>query len=86
MGTEYYQWYHSHRLETNRFLPPANEIYEGYVFTRFCQSFCSQGGVHGGHEWPGGVHAWGHACPRGACVARGACMAEGGVWPGGVHA
>ena len=27
-------------------LPPANEIYEGYVFTPVCQSFCSQGGLH----------------------------------------
>ena len=26
------------------FLPPANEVCEGYVFTSVCQSFCSQGG------------------------------------------
>ena len=26
------------------FLLPANEVYEGYVFTPVCQSFCSQGG------------------------------------------
>ena len=25
------------------FLPPANEVCEGYVFTRVCQSFCSGG-------------------------------------------
>ena len=24
-------------------LPPANEVGKGYVFTRVCQSFCSQG-------------------------------------------
>ena len=32
-------------------LPPANEVCEGYVFTRVCQSFCSRGGsasVHAG--------------------------------------
>ena len=27
------------------FLPPANELCEGYVFTPVCQSFCSLGGV-----------------------------------------
>ena len=27
------------------FLPPANEVCEGYVFTPVCQSFCSQGEV-----------------------------------------
>ena len=26
-------------------LPPANEVCEGYVFTRVCQSFCSGGDV-----------------------------------------
>ena len=26
-------------------LPPANEVCKGYVFTRVCQSFCSQEGV-----------------------------------------
>ena len=26
------------------FLPPANEVCEGYVFTPVCQTFCSQGG------------------------------------------
>ena len=29
------------------FLPPANELCEGYVFTPVCQSFCSLGGVPG---------------------------------------
>ena len=26
-----------------RFLPPTNKVCKGYVFTRVCQSFCSQG-------------------------------------------
>ena len=29
-------------------LPPANEVCEGYVFTRVCQSFCSWGGWYPG--------------------------------------
>ena len=38
------------------FLPLANVVCEGYVFTRVCQSFCSQGGsasVHAGIPPPG---------------------------------
>ena len=31
-------------LHMMRFLPPANEVCEGYVFTPVCQSFCSWGG------------------------------------------
>ena len=27
------------------FLPPTNEVCEGYVFTPVCQSFCSQEGA-----------------------------------------
>ena len=66
------------------FLPPANEVWEGYVFTGVCHS------VHreGGHAWllPGGMHG----CSWGVCVvARGAYMvAPGGAcvvaW-GGMH-
>ena len=60
------------------FLPPANEVCEGYVFTPVCQSFCSQGG----HAW-----LW-----EGVCVVAGghvwlwgACMVAGGdVWVLGV--
>ena len=33
------------------YLPPANEVCKGYVFTPVCQSFCSQGG-----GVPGQVH------------------------------
>ena len=44
----------------NLLLPPANEVYEGYVFTPVRQSFCSQGMSPGSHPgggwgvWPGG--------------------------------
>ena len=37
-----------------QFLPPANEVFEGYVFTPVCQSFCSRGGQGGrGSTWAG---------------------------------
>ena len=60
------------------YLPPANEVCEGYVFTPVCQSFCSQGGgvcvVAGGHAWlPGGMHGCG-----GVCMVLGGCMVAGG--------
>ena len=41
------------------FLPPANEVCEGYVFTPVCQSFQSQGDMHG---------------EGGACVVKGGGM------------
>ena len=51
-----------------RYLPPANKVCEGYVFTGVC---LSMGGMHGGgHVWPGGMHG------------RGMCMAGGHVWQG----
>ena len=37
----------------NTYLPPANEVCEGYVFTPVCQSFCSQGGEYLGRYPPG---------------------------------
>ena len=51
------------------YLPPTNEVCEGYVFTPVCQSFCSQGGggargcqgacmVARGHAWLWGGCAW----------------------------
>ena len=72
-------------------LPPANEVCKGYVFTRVCQSFCSQGGMHG---WGACMHCWGGMCGQGMCMPRGhACLgdvhgwvgvqARGYVWPGG---
>ena len=48
------------------FLPPANEVCKGYVFTRVYQSFCSRGSVHG----------------QGACVGGRACMEGGVAWSG----
>ena len=70
------------------FLPPANEVCEGYVFTGVCLSTgeedtCVVAGGGGG----GGRHAWllaggMHGC-RGACmVAGGACVVARG-W--GMH-
>ena len=49
------------------FLPPVNEVCEGYVFTGVC---LSAGGVcmAGGHAW------WWMAC---IVVGGGACMAGG---------
>ena len=78
------------------FLPPANEVCEGYVFTGVCLS--TRGGMRGclggmrgcspgGHAWLLRGHAWllqggMRGCSRGACVVAlgGACM----VAPGGV--
>ena len=60
----------------DQFLPPANEVCEGYVFTPVCLSVW--GGVRGG----GGVcmvggHAWQGACMAGGMHGRGACVAGG---------
>ena len=70
----------------SKFLLPANEVCEGYVFTGVCLSM-GGGGMHGrGRVWQGeGWHAWqgGHAW-QGACMARVACMV-GGMHGGGVH-
>ena len=67
------------------FLPPANEVCEGYVFTPVSQSFCSQGGacvvvgggVRGCREAcmvAGDVHGCG-----GHAWLWGVCMVVGGV-------
>ena len=52
-----------------KFLPPANEVCEGSVFTPVCQSFCSQ-------FTGGGIPA---------CIVAGvlACLAGGLQWGGG---
>ena len=60
-------------------LPSANEVAESNVFTPVCQSFCSQGGMHGrgcvagGHSWQGacmvGGMCGGDMCGRGASLA-----------------
>ena len=36
-----YARYTSRDIFEIKFIPPANEVCEGYVFTRVCQSFCS---------------------------------------------
>ena len=58
------------RSKSRNFLPPANEVCEGYVLTPVCHS------VHSGHVWQRGV------CGRGPCTAgdvhgRGVCVAVG---------
>ena len=75
----------------NWFLPPANEVCEGYVFTRVCNSVHRGGGVRGCsgrgmHGCSGGVCG----CPGVACMvalggmrgcSRGAaCMVALGGW------
>ena len=55
------------------FLPLANEVCEGYVFTRVCQSFCSRAG----RVWlQGGCDCWG-AC---VVVGGGMCGCQGHEW------
>ena len=63
------------------FLPPANEVCEGYVFT----GVCLQGGMlgRGGHVWQGGMRGGGACVAGGTCMEEGVCMA-GGAWWGGV--
>ena len=60
------------------YLPSANEVCEGYVFTPVCQSFCSQGGMcDGGHAWHGDAYVAG-----GDMHGKG-CMHGGGhAWQG----
>ena len=53
--------------ENALFLPPANEVCEGYVFTPVCQSFCSQGGggVCRSACWDKHQNSWSrHPLPR----------------------
>ena len=61
------------------FLPPANVVCEGYVFTDVCHYVHGGGGVHGCSElgWVGGMRG----CSQGGCawLLRGACV----VAPGG---
>ena len=74
-------------------LLPANEVCEGYVFTRVCLSTgegaCMVGCVAGGCAWQECVWQGGHVCWR-PCVAgsmhgRGVCVAGGHAWQGGLH-
>ena len=57
-------------------LPPANEVCEGYVFTRVCHS------VHRGEGWSGpgrGCLLWGVPGPGGACSGGGRVWSQGEV-------
>ena len=84
----WYQWTHQMIVHwfllglLRSFLPPANKVCEGNVFTGVC---LSTGGacMAGGHVWQRGMHGrgcawWVHAC-------QGACMVGGCAWQGGVH-
>ena len=64
-------------VESFAYLPPANEVCEGYVFTGVCLSM-------GGHAWLlWGGHVWLlMGGMRGCSWGGGACV----VAPGGVHA
>ena len=54
------------------YLPPANEVCEGYVLQ---VSVCPRGGGRAwrGHAWQGVCMAEGGMRGRGACMARGVC-------------
>ena len=56
------------------FLPPANEVCEGYVFT----GVCPQGGL-----WWGGCGRG--ACMAGRCVWQGGMHGRGHAWQGGMN-
>ena len=73
----------------NTFLPPANEVCEGYVFTLVCHSVHRGACMAGGQAWLGAMHGGG-GCVAGEHVWQGgACMAWGHVWwgcmAGGMH-
>ena len=79
-------FFNKRKVVERPFLPHANEVCEGYVFTGVCHSFCSRGGrawllrgvcvvLFGGHAWfysGGGMHGfiWGGMCG----FIRGACV------------
>ena len=66
------------------FLPPANEVCEGYVFTPVCQSFCSRGHAWWGCAWQGNMHSRGHTWW--VHVWQGGMHGSGGhAWQGGMH-
>ena len=73
---------------TISFLPPANEVCEGYVFTPVCQSFFSPGGgaclgpgPGGSRPRPGGGVGVSRPRPRKGCLGPGprGCPGPGGV-------
>ena len=77
-------------VKFDEFLPPANEVCEGYVFTPVCQSFCSRGGGGGGRSTRAGTHPGqvpppGQVHPRGAVHAARYEQQAGGTHPTGMH-
>ena len=80
-------------------LPHANEVSEGYVFTRGCLStwghIMARRACMAGSAWQGGVHGSGcmaggmcmeGVCVVGVCVWQGVCIAERGcTCQGGMH-
>ena len=81
---------HFHTILHNQFLPPANEVCKGYVFTPVCQSFCSQGGEYLSRYTPGQVHPPGRYTPLGRYTPQAGtpprqCMLGYGQQAGGTH-
>ena len=76
----------SARLLRADFLPPANEVCEGYVFTRACHSV--HGGGGGGRRYPSMHCRW---YPSMSCSRSGGGLqahtqgGSWGVWPVGGH-
>ena len=66
-------------------LPPANEVCEGYAFTRVCQSFCSRGGGVPGVPG-GGICSQGGAWSWGGGLLPVGCLVPGGAYSWGVSA
>ena len=63
-------------------LPPTTKLGQGYIFTGVCNSV-HRGGVHGwGPAWLRGACVLGGMCGLGACMAGGVC-GGGHAWLGG---
>ena len=71
------------------YLPPANKVCKGYVFTTVCQSFCSWGEYLG--RYPrAGTSPWAGTPPRAGTSPRAGtpptqCMLGYGQQAGGMH-
>ena len=71
-------------MTCHAFLPPANEVCEGYFFTGVCLS-TGGGGMHGGRGAcmvVGGMHGGGHTWWQGACMVAGGIHGGGGMHGG----
>ena len=81
-----FEFYYIHSIWcSDTFLPPANEVCEGYVFTGVCLSTVGhawQGAcMAGGCVWQGegGMHGGGGGVYGGGCVWWGGACVVGGV-------